>query len=65
VLSRYSAIGTTAAPPPIPLVAGKRYYFEARILIGRGKAELSVFWQPPGQSREVLKSQFLSHFKPK
>ena len=65
LLSPYVAIGSTAAPPPIPLVAGKRYYLEARILIGQSKAELSVFWQPPGQSRRVLSGEFLSPWKPK
>jgi len=54
----------TRAPPPIPLVAGRRYYFEARMIIEQGKGTLSVVWQPPGQDREVLSSNYLSPWKP-
>jgi len=55
----------TRAPPPVPLVAGRRYYFEARMIIERGKGTLSVVWQPPGQDREVLSGKYLSPWKPK
>jgi hypothetical protein len=60
MISPYQAVGATKAPPPIPLVAGRRYYLQANLFIKKGKAELSVFWQPPGQERRVLSSEFLS-----
>ena len=64
-LSPYLAVGATTAPPPVPLVAGCRYYIEANLFIIKGKAELSVFWQPPGQERRVLNSEFLSPWEGK
>jgi hypothetical protein len=65
LVGTYDTVGTTATTLPIPLVAGRRYYLEARLVIGRGAGELSVFWQPPGQAREVLQIKFLSPWKPK
>ena len=59
-----SGDSTTKAPPPIPLVAGRRYYFEARMIIEQGQGKLSVAWQPPGQDREVLGSKYLSPLQP-
>jgi hypothetical protein len=59
-LSPYRAVGATTAPPPVPLVAGRRYYIQANLFIKKGKAELSILWQPPGQERRVLSSEFLS-----
>jgi FecR protein len=59
-----SGDSTTKAPPPIPLVAGRRYYFEARMVVEHGAGNLSVFWQPSGQDREVLSSKYLSPWKP-
>jgi FecR protein len=63
MISPYVGTGFTKAPPPIPLVAGRRYYIEALMLIKRGQAQLSVAWQPPRQDREVLGSNFLSPWK--
>ncbi|HUL51607.1 MAG TPA: FecR domain-containing protein, partial [Candidatus Nitrosotalea sp.] len=64
-LSPYRAVGATTAPPPVPLVAGRRYYIQANLFIKKGKAELSVFWQPPGQERCALSSEFLSPWEGK
>jgi ferric-dicitrate binding protein FerR (iron transport regulator) len=64
-LPPYLAVGATTAPPPVPLVAGRRYYIQANLFIKKGKAELSVFWQPPGQERRVLSSEFLSPWEGK
>jgi hypothetical protein len=65
-ISPYAAVNSTKAPPPIPLVAGRRYYLEANLLIiNKSKAELSIFWQPPGQERRFLSSEFLSPWEGK
>jgi hypothetical protein len=45
---------------PVELVAGRRYYVEAIVLIEEGEGHLSVAWQPPGAKRELLGGKFLS-----
>jgi len=58
--------GASQAPPPIPMVAGRRYYVEAQILItSESDGRLSMEWKPPGGTREPLTGKFLSPFKPK
>jgi hypothetical protein len=63
-VSPYVTVGRSTAPPPIPLVAGRRYYIAAELLIMRGKGELSVAWQPPGQHRQLLSTNYLSPWIP-
>ena len=65
MISPQNTVGTTGASPPVPLVAGRRYYIQANLFIKQGNAQLSVFWQPPGQERRVLKSEFLSPWEAK
>ncbi|HZI33379.1 MAG TPA: PA14 domain-containing protein, partial [Candidatus Binatia bacterium] len=43
----------------IPLEAGKRYYIEALHKQGPGVAHVSVAWQIPGKSRELIAGQWL------
>jgi hypothetical protein len=57
--------GDTQWSSLIPLVAGKRYYIEALVLIEKGEGHLSVAWKRPGASRELLTGEYLSPFKPK
>jgi hypothetical protein len=45
---------------PITLLAGRRYYIEAIHKAGRGGNHLSVIWQPPGGSNEVIPGKYLS-----
>ena len=56
--------GSSSWAPPVPLVAGRRYYLEARVLINEGEGHLSLSWKPPGRSREPLAGEYLSPFKP-
>jgi hypothetical protein len=42
------------------LDAGQRYYFEALAKEGGGGDNLSIAWQGPGISRQVISSQYLS-----
>jgi hypothetical protein len=51
--------------PPLPLVAGRRYYIEGLVLIRRGEGHLSVAWKGPGRPRELLTAEFLSPAEPK
>jgi ferric-dicitrate binding protein FerR (iron transport regulator) len=57
--------GSSLWAPPVPLVAGQRYYIEALVFIEKGEGHLSVAWKRPGGSRELLTGEFLSPFKPK
>jgi hypothetical protein len=45
---------------PVTLLAGRRYYIEAIHKAGRGGNHLSVIWQPPGGSNEVIPGKYLS-----
>jgi hypothetical protein len=61
-----AGIGATQTPPPIRLVAGRRYYIEAQVLINsKGEGHLALEWKPPKGSRELITSEFLSPFKTK
>jgi ferric-dicitrate binding protein FerR (iron transport regulator) len=51
--------------PPTRLVAGRRYYVEALLLIRRDEGHLSVAWKGPGRPRELLTGEFLSPAEPK
>lgn len=44
---------------PIELKAGKKYYFEVLYKQGDGKDNLSIAWQPPGEDRQVINSQYM------
>jgi ferric-dicitrate binding protein FerR (iron transport regulator) len=55
----------SARSAPIPLVAGRKYYIEALVLIEKGEGHLSIAWKRPGAARELLSSEFISPFKPK
>ena len=57
--------GTSQWAPPVPLVAGRRYYIEGLLLIERGEGHLSVAWKGPGRPRELLTAEFLSPAEPK
>ena len=50
--------------PPVPLVAGRRYYIEALVFIEKGEGHLSVAWKRPGEPRELLTGEYLSPFQP-
>lgn len=45
----------------IPLVAGQRCYLEALHKEGGGDDYLSVAWQPPGFSRQIIRREFLEY----
>jgi len=51
--------------PPLPLVAGRRYYIEGLVLVQHGEGHLSVAWKGPGRPRELLTAEFLSPAEPK
>ena len=57
--------GSSLWAPPVPLVAGRRYFIEALVVIEKGEGHLSVAWKRPGGSRELLTGEYLSPFKPK
>jgi hypothetical protein len=48
---------------PVPLTAGRRYYFQVLHKAGVGDDHLAVAWQPPGGAREVIPGEYLSPFK--
>jgi hypothetical protein len=56
--------GSSPWAPPVSLVAGRRYYIEALVLVEKGEGHLSVAWKRPGASRELLTGDYLSPFKP-
>ena len=55
--------GTSRWGPPVPLVAGRRYYTEALVLIKHGEGHLSVAWKGPDRPRELITGRFLSPCK--
>jgi hypothetical protein len=57
--------GPSPWAPPMRLVAGRRYYIEAIVLIQQGEGHLSVAWRRQGGARELLTGEFLSPYKPK
>jgi hypothetical protein len=57
--------GSSSWAPPVPLVAGHRYYIEALLFIEKDEGHLSVAWKHPGASRELLAGEYLSPVKPK
>jgi hypothetical protein len=56
--------GASQAPPPIPMVAGRRYYIEAQAIIPKGAFHLAVAWKPPGGSPQLLTGEFMSAARP-
>ena len=52
------------APPPIPLVGGRRYYICVRFLLASGAGQVLVEWKPPGGSRQPITGEFLSPSEP-
>jgi len=54
----------SAWAPPVPLVAGRRYYIEALVFVDKGEGFLSIAWKRDGQSREPLAAEFLSPYTP-
>jgi hypothetical protein len=61
---RYQS-ATSAWAPPVPLIAGRRYYIEALVFVDKGEGYLSIAWKRDGQSREALAAEFLSPYTPK
>jgi hypothetical protein len=57
--------GSSLWCPPMPLVAGRRYYIQAQVIIPKGEGHLSVAWKRPGGERELLTGEFLSPYTPK
>jgi hypothetical protein len=55
----------SAWAPPVPLVAGRRYFIEALVFVDKGEGFLSIAWKRDGQSREPLAAEFLSPYIPK
>jgi hypothetical protein len=56
--------GGTQRSPMKPLIAGRRYYIEAILLIEKGEGHFSVAWKRPGAPRELLSAQYLSPANP-
>jgi hypothetical protein len=50
------------ASAPLPLIAGQRYYIEILNESGQIKSPLSVSWQRPGHSAEIISAEFLAPF---
>lgn len=48
------------ASAPIVLQAGSRYYIEVRHKQADQKDSLAVAWQPPGEERAVIRTEFLT-----
>jgi hypothetical protein len=47
----------------VPLMAGRRYYFEVVHKAAVGDDHLALAWQPPGGNREIIPGKCLSPFK--
>jgi hypothetical protein len=47
----------------IELEAGQRYYVEILHKQGGNKENLTVAWQPPGGTREIVEGKYLSPFE--
>lgn len=60
-----NAFNSRAQSPPIPLVAGRRYYIEAAHKADGTGSHLAIAWTPPGGQREVIGRQYLSPLTPR